>query len=63
LETAHAASFFDVELGVREQVNQRRHDVGLHDGLDLVLVPRGDVGHGPARFLLDGLLVVPGEQR
>ena len=42
----------DVELGVREEVDERRDDVALDDGLDLILVAGGDVRDGPARLLL-----------
>mmetsp|Transcript_17402 Transcript_17402/g.43072 ORF Transcript_17402/g.43072 Transcript_17402/m.43072 type:complete len:314 (-) Transcript_17402:912-1853(-) len=54
---------FDVELGVGQQVDEGRDDVVLHDGLDLVLVPGSDVRDGPARLLLDALLVLCREQR
>mmetsp|Transcript_19440 Transcript_19440/g.39610 ORF Transcript_19440/g.39610 Transcript_19440/m.39610 type:complete len:334 (+) Transcript_19440:314-1315(+) len=46
----------DVELGRGEQVHERRNDVGLDDGLDLLARSRGDVGDGPARLLADAFL-------
>lgn len=46
----------DVELGVREELDEGRDDVGLDDGLDLLLVARGDVRDSPACLLADALL-------
>jgi len=46
----------DVELGRPEQVHERRDDVGLDDGLDLLARAGGDVRDRPARLLADALL-------
>mmetsp|Transcript_23234 Transcript_23234/g.64421 ORF Transcript_23234/g.64421 Transcript_23234/m.64421 type:complete len:236 (+) Transcript_23234:1283-1990(+) len=46
----------DIEFGIREQLNQWRDNVVLHDRLDLFLVSSGDVGNCPAGFLSDSLL-------
>mmetsp|Transcript_10968 Transcript_10968/g.33402 ORF Transcript_10968/g.33402 Transcript_10968/m.33402 type:complete len:597 (+) Transcript_10968:94-1884(+) len=49
----------DVELGVLQQMHERRDDVGRDDLLDLLLRPRRDVADGPARLLADALLGRP----
>ena len=46
----------DVELGGGEEVHERRDDLRIDDGLDLLACPGSDVGDGPARLLADALL-------
>lgn len=46
-----------LKVTVGQQVNQRRDDVSVNDGLDLGRVAGGDVGNGPARLLPDTVLV------
>ena len=46
----------DVKLSVGEQLDQRRGNVGVNDGLNLVLVSGRDVANSPARLLPDALL-------
>jgi hypothetical protein len=43
-------------------VHQWGHQLAVDDGLDLLLGACSDVGDGPARLLLDRLLVVGGQQ-
>ena len=45
-----------LEVAVLEQVDQRRDDVGVNDGLDLCGVAGGDVGDGPASLLANAVL-------
>jgi len=42
-----------LEVGVLKDVDQRRNDVGVDDGLDLLRRSSGDVRDGPASFLAD----------
>ena len=46
----------DVELGRREELDERRDDVRLDHRLDLLARPRRDVRDRPARLLADALL-------
>jgi hypothetical protein len=48
----------DVELGAPQQVDQRRHEVGVDDLLDLAVGARRNVGNGPAHLLANAALVV-----
>ncbi|KAI3483457.1 hypothetical protein L1887_53684 [Cichorium endivia] len=45
-----------LEVGVLEDVDEGRDDVGVDDGLDLLGGAGGDVGDGPAGLLADALL-------
>eukprot|EP00955_Chlamydomonas_euryale_P021945 231679-Chlamydomonas_euryale.AAC.1 len=49
-------------LGVRQQLHERLDDAAVDDRLDLVARAGGDVGHRPARLLLDALLVVRAQE-
>jgi hypothetical protein len=45
-----------LKVTVREQVDERRDDVGIYDSLDLSRVSSRDVGDCPACFLTDTIL-------
>lgn len=45
-----------LEVGVLENVDERRDDIGINDGLDLRRGASCNVGDGPARLLPDTLL-------
>ena len=45
-----------LEIGMLEDVDKRRDDVGINDSLDLWRGASGDVGDGPASFLTDAVL-------
>ena len=45
-----------LEVAVLEEVDQRRDDVGINDGLNLCGVSSSDVGDGPASLLADTIL-------
>jgi hypothetical protein len=51
-----AGLFPCLEIAVLEEMNQRRDDVGIDDGLDLRGVAGGDVADGPAGLLADAVL-------
>ena len=48
----------DIEFGVLHVEDQRVHNGGIQDGLDLCTVSSGNVGQSPAHLSLDALLVV-----
>mmetsp|Transcript_64071 Transcript_64071/g.152837 ORF Transcript_64071/g.152837 Transcript_64071/m.152837 type:complete len:277 (+) Transcript_64071:317-1147(+) len=51
----------DVKVLGLEHLHQRRDDLVIHDGLQLLLAPGSDVGDGPARLLADALALVAEE--
>lgn len=46
-----AGFLLGLEIGILENVDERRNDVGINDGLDLHSRTGSDVGNGPASFL------------
>lgn len=52
-----------LELGVAQDVDERRKDVGVDDGLDLVRVAGRDVGQRPAGLLTQRLGGVPQQRQ
>ncbi len=46
-----------LQVAVGQQVDERRNDVGVNNGLDLSRVAGRDVGDGPTRLLADAILV------